>query len=471
MVIRLSRESQHLRAHVISQYMLLCMISLFVAVGCVQEDEDVIPSDRGETSDQAPPTGRDMTDGARVDVGSAEMDLEMSRDVGERDQGSQPLLDVSLNVDMAPLRDLEVQADLEVERDAEAPLVDMALDMELAIDQALPPPPAECGIQISLNTPSAQSFHHHASPPLVSGVVFGAQMIPVSGATVSLQDRFGNTLTDVDTDPDGAFSFDLSLLQRPVGLQAPQVRVRIGEQACTETAQVSFYLCSRRVDEDFTELPMSWTLVGDASWDARGWLEMTGISQGQGGAAYNDSENIQSGLASLEFTLSTGGGINGGADGFAFSIAELENAEALLDLIDAANNGGGLGYAVSGAHAEPDYTLPGDMLTVEIDTWYNRPGGRHVDPTPQNHIAITRNGDPGDHIAWFEVAQIEDLMPHTARVDFIEGSMRIFFDGALVIEREIDFTFKGGYMFFSGSTGYATNYHRFDNLKILHECQ
>lgn len=295
---------------------------------------------------------------------------------------------------------------------------------------------------------------------------------PVSGAIVSLYDQFGGVFAHLNTDERGEFSFDFSPLQLPLGVQEVELRVRVGEQECLETHQASFYLCGRRVDEDFDELPMSWSLVGDAMWDPRGWLEMTGISSGQAGAAYNDSENIQSGLASLEFTLSTGGGINGGADGFAFSIAELEDAQALLDLINAANNGGGLGYAVSGAHAEPDYTLPGEMLTVEIDTWYNRPGGnRHSDPTPQNHLAITRNGDPGDHIAWFEVAQIEDLLPHTVRVEFIAGSMRVFFDGVLAIEQEITFTFKGGYMFFSGSTGYATNYHRFDHLKILHECQ
>ena len=96
---------------------------------------------------------------------------------------------------------------------------------------------------------------------------------------------------------------------------------------------------------------------------------------------------------------------------------------------------------------------------------------RHVDPTPLNHIAITRNGDPGDHVAWFPVPNIEDLMPHTVRVDMLDGMMRVSFDGMQVIEQEIIFRFKGGYIFFSGSTGYATNYHRFDHLKILHNCQ
>ena len=106
------------------------------------------------------------------------------------------------------------------------------------------------------------------------------------------------------------------------------------------------------------------------------------------------------------------------------------------------------------------------------DTWHNSvSGNHHSDPTLHNDIAITRNGDPGDHIAWFEVVNIEDLLPHIVRVDFVEGSMRITFDGTLVIEQDIHFSFKGDYMFFSGSTGWATHDHRFDDLRILHDYQ
>ena len=200
---------------------------------------------------------------------------------------------------------------------------------------------------------------------------------------------------------------------------------------------------------------------------------MTGIATNQVGAVYNDSESIQSGLASIEFTLMTGGGIGGGADGFAFTIVELDDPSTFSTLINAANRGGGLGYAVGGGHAEADYTLDGEALTVEIDTWFNdaNRGARHSDPTPQNHLAITRNGDPGDHIAWYEVPDIENLQPHTVRVDFVDESMRITYDGEVVIEQDITFTFKGGYMFFSGSTGAASNFHRFDEVQILHGCQ
>ena len=33
------------------------------------------------------------------------------------------------------------------------------------------------------------------------------------------------------------------------------------------------------------------------------------------------------------------------------------------------------------------------------------------------------------------------------------------------------FSFRGGYIIFSGSTGYYTNFHRVDNLDIIHDCK
>ena len=126
-----------------------------------------------------------------------------------------------------------------------------------------------------------------------------------------------------------------------------------------------------------------------------------------------------------------------------------------------------------GAYADADFVLTGNALTVEIDTWHNRQNNteRHTDPTNVNHIAITQNADAGDLLAWFEVPDVEDLQPHIVRVDLTGDLMRITYDGSIVIEQPVTFSFKGGYMFFSGSTGWATNYHRFDDLQILHDCQ
>ena len=120
-----------------------------------------------------------------------------------------------------------------------------------------------------------------------------------------------------------------------------------------------------------------------------------------------------------------------------------------------------------------DFEWIGDAVTIEIDTWYNdfsNRGANLLDPTRQNHIALTRNANPGDHIVWHAVPNVEDLMPHTVRIDLLGNSIRITYDGTVVIEEPVQFAFKGGYMFFSGSTGWATNFHRFDALDILSNC-
>jgi hypothetical protein len=380
-----------------------------------------------------------------------------------------PSVDMSPSIDMSPPADLDVSPDMPLYVDAD---IMIPVDMSIEIDMEVPPEPVQCGISITVAGPEFGSFHHQYTLLMISGSV-DRQGTPIVDATIMMFDRLGNEVASVQSAADGSFIIDTSAIQNLSGLKEPYIQATVNDQPCLETFNLSFYMCSQQIYEDFTVLPPAWTLFRDASWNAGGWLEMTGIDMGKAGAAYNNSESIVSGRASIEFTLTTGGGINDGADGFAFTIVELNDPNSFINLINAANTGGGLGYGVGGSAAEPDYMLDGEALTVEIDTYHNRTseGNRHDEPTSENHIAITRNGDPGDHIAWFAVPNIEDLLPHIVRVDFQSDSMQVFFDGDLIINQEISFMFKGGYMFFSGSTGWATNFHRFDNLKILHGCQ
>jgi hypothetical protein len=44
-------------------------------------------------------------------------------------------------------------------------------------------------------------------------------------------------------------------------------------------------------------------------------------------------------------------------------------------------------------------------------------------------------------------------------------------NNTVIIQRNIPgFSFDGGYIGVSGSTGWASNYHRFDDLRILDRC-
>jgi hypothetical protein len=408
------------------------------------------------------------------------IDVDMERDATNISSMNDSQV-VADDMDITTETDGAVTPDTQIDTDEGVDAVDQMLsspDMLVADarpipDMMPPPPPVECGIEIAFDQPVAESFHRQGSPLDIIGHVLGADGTPMVGATVNLIEANTNLFATVQTDAQGRFVSDSSQVQLRPGQKQIRAQVSIDEQTCLETGSTNLFFCRSVIDEDFSALPEEWSLYRDAGWNPGGWLEMTGTSQGRKGAVYNTVDAIASGVASIQFTLTTGGGINGGADGFAFTIVEIADSTRLLDLLNGAGAGGGLGYGVGGAYADPDFVLTGDALTVEIDTWHNQLNNveRHTDPTNVNHIAITQNADAGDHLAWFEVPDVEDLQPHIVRVDLTGNLMRITYDGAIIIEQPVVFSFKGGYMFFSGSTGWATNFHRFDDLQILHNCQ
>jgi hypothetical protein len=215
-----------------------------------------------------------------------------------------------------------------------------------------------------------------------------------------------------------------------------------------------------------------WKTYGDAYWDPGGWLEMTGNAQGKKGQIFNVVEVIQPGDVQLSFDIQTGGFLTSGgqpkgADGFAMSVVHVPDVTALEDYIGKAQPGGCLGYGVAGG-CSPGMAI--EAFHLEIDTWHND-GDPVTDPTPGNHLAVTENGDPGKHKLWAAVPAIEDLQWHTVTVQVAGAHVTVKLDGQVVMDDTIaDFKFRGGYIGFSGSTGWATNWHRFDNLQILQTC-
>jgi hypothetical protein len=250
-------------------------------------------------------------------------------------------------------------------------------------------------------------------------------------------------------------------------------RALLGNVACEQADTVPIIVCASQVLQNFDQSldPAEWKVFGDAYWDSAGWLEMTGVSQGKNGAIYNVLEYIEQGNVSIRFSIQTGGGSNPGADGFAMTIVETDSIPDLEWVITNADTGGGLGYGVGGNYGSWD----GNAFTTEIDTWHNQYNGttqKHTDPTPDDHLAITADCDPGNHLTWFSVPDVEDLVWHTVRVDILGTHVTIHYDGDVKIDTEVpDLDFRGGWVVFTGSTGFYTNYHRFDNLEILHACK
>ena len=252
-------------------------------------------------------------------------------------------------------------------------------------------------------------------------------------------------------------------------------RISDGVSTCEEGKAVGVHICKYLENEAFPSgIENGWNALNAAYWvnggDDGTWVELTGNISGQKGFLYNEQVKVTEGSASIQMTFSTGGGINTGADGLAMTVVDVETIEEVLDIIDDAATGGGLGYGVAGAYGPWE----GSSLHIEVDTWNNVANGaeKHTDPTPSNHIAIALDGDPGNAVAWTAIPSIEDLQWHTIRVDIDGSSIRVFFDGEETTKEIVEgLDFRGGFIYFSASTGWATNFHRVSELKVLHGCQ
>lgn len=332
-------------------------------------------------------------------------------------------------------------------------------------------------------------------PPLIevtapddrSSVAFGEpvtfaatlQFVPPDATVVSAQwiSDLDGFLGDASFDDEGATSLVVEELGPGRHLVSLEVLLSTG---ATVFGDVNIGVCGWPDAETFDAplVPSRWRVLGDAVRDPRGWLEMTGDVRARKGAILNVAQPVASGDVNMRFRISTGHctepgpcGIGGeGADGFAASIFGVEDPEDVEDLIAAAATGGGLGYAVAGGYGPADV----DAFHIEFDTWYNRFNGStefHTDPTTENHVAITLNGDAGDHALWAPLANLEDNAWHDVDVEIRGERVTVQWDGEVVIDEDIDgLAFKGGWIVFTGTTGYFTNHHRFDDLAIIEDC-
>jgi hypothetical protein len=238
------------------------------------------------------------------------------------------------------------------------------------------------------------------------------------------------------------------------------------------TDSVKVGICTTGEPETF-DAPLTgapWKSYGDAFWDPGGWLDMTGNVGDKQGAIFDITNKINPGDVTISFKIQTGPNVGNGADGFAMTVYDAEDATELEALIDVAHGGGGLGYGVSGPYGPAVV----DALHVEVDTWHNQWNGNtelHTDPTTENHIAVCMNGNPGDCPLWTAVPNIEDMNWHNITIKIVGYHITVTLDGNPVMDEDVPgFEFRGGYIGFTGSTGYYSNYHRFDDLHVVQGC-
>lgn len=225
---------------------------------------------------------------------------------------------------------------------------------------------------------------------------------------------------------------------------------------------------------DTAELGTGWVMTKDSYHDSdssNGWLELTGNMTNKQGAIYNSELKLSPGDITMKIDIRTGQPVtpSNSADGFAMTVYDADNTVSLTDYVNATRTGGCLGYGVAGDYCGSGGALDINAFHIEFDTWHNNEFGLG-DPTTSNHVAINLNGDPGGHQLYKDVV-LEDYAWHNIEITTLGNKVTVKMDSNVIIDNKItDFSFRGGYIMFSGSTGAYTNFHSVDNLEIVHEC-
>ena len=105
--------------------------------------------------------------------------------------------------------------------------------------------------------------------------------------------------------------------------------------------------------------------------------------------------------------------------------------------------------------------LPG--WSLEVDTYYNS----EVDPTEEDHVAFSFDGQVADYAAWAALPELEDTGWHTMSVTVAAPHVTVVIDGVTYIDEDLsgDFSFPA-YVGFTAGTGGLTNYHLIDSLVV-----
>ena len=332
--------------------------------------------------------------------------------------------------------------------------------------------PAEPTWTFAITSPVDRDAFRTSSAITLTGQLTG-DAIDFSTFDIAVASSINGSLGIIRPDAAGAFSLPLIGL-RP-GRHTLSVRA-VAPDSLERTASVVFGVCPDDSVIDFTaDLdPAQWLVRGDTTRDASGWLELTGLAPSRAGSIYYLGDTLAEGDVEINLRISTGAcptpgpcsSFTEGADGFAMNIWSVASVPELEGILDLAANGGGLGYGVSGLYGDRVV----DSFHIEFDTYYNR-NDIHTDPTSVPHIGITQNGDPENHLVYYESASLENNQWHDITLSIQGSRVRVMYDGTMAIDQDVPgLSFKGGFLGFSGSTGYYYNYHRIDDLQIVQSC-
>ena len=198
----------------------------------------------------------------------------------------------------------------------------------------------------------------------------------------------------------------------------------------------------------------AWHYEGSAAWDSGAAnLLLTPATTDQVGTAFETSSPVNADNVDIDFYVYLGGGT--GADGMSLTALDVARATTFLG-----GSGCGIGYGGS-ADCTAGPALPG--WTLEIDTYYN--GG--VDPTADDHLAFTFDGDVDGYQAWAALPEMEDTGWHYVEVSIVAPHVRVAVDSVVYLDQDIPGNYAfSAYVGFTAGTGGETNEHRVDELSV-----
>jgi hypothetical protein len=191
--------------------------------------------------------------------------------------------------------------------------------------------------------------------------------------------------------------------------------------------------------EDFSGTPAGLQINGSASL-VDGALRLTPSSGGVGTALWADP--IPGARFRVRFSFWIGGTGGGGGDGLAFLFLDSEDPTLL-----------GAGSSQLGYGGLPGYA-------AEADTY----GNSGWDPSG-NHVALMDTDSLRRFSGNADIPELEDSGWHTMEVEHIAPDVRVWLDGALVLDDNIyGYPSERFLVGFSGATGTRRNEHRVDDV-------
>ena len=298
---------------------------------------------------------------------------------------------------------------------------------------------------------------------------------PIDGSIIQSDTLFSATVSD-DIDPseylmvqwtsnvDGLFSTGEAFADGTVetmwnayhssGYHTIEISV---VDSCSNVTRDRLHICQQLSYEVDSFDISSWHFEGDALWNpTEAWLELTPTTRYSVGTAFSTSQEVPAGWVDISFEFFIGNGT--GADGISLTALDVDRMSSFLG-----GTGCGIGYG-GDADCTSGPALPG--WSVEIDTYYNV----GYDPTPDDHVMFTFDGDVDNPVVWAPLPEMEDSGWHRMHVRIQEPHVFVEIDGVTYIDQEVPgFYDFDAYVGFTAGTGDYTNQHIINELVVTEQ--